>query len=583
MTLFTIVIPTRNRTEQLSKCIHSIVLQASSEPPPIIVVDDGSDGNNASANKQLCIKYDLEYLFNEKSSGPASARNRGANRSQSHWLVFLDDDVIVNSDWLILINQKLSECPASCIGIEGRVEPSGERLWDREIQNRSGGSYLSCHIAYRSAIFKAESGFDTQFKGPCCEDHELAARMLCYGEILFNNDLVVIHQPRTVHRLKYFLLSYKRTLLLLNSEYYFFSKHPDRYHRFRKSRTFSGTLISNIFFLMYQEIKRRSISQILHNIPDMIILFLSSGIEQLSSVIWSINNVQLFLNQSKPFFGSLIDPQKTAELWQIKNYSDKTFIMQKNCFNALTFRYLKRPVYNAFKVQQKLSRVSNLTEAQVFIRIDDLFFDDLQKVALFISCINKLKLPVMIAVRGDDIQNTTYHQILKELKKAGTFIGIHGFTHTGKYGPFDSEILQMNYSEFDQKVAPVKKILASLGQKHSVLVPPFNAIDREQIRRWSKACSIICGGPETVRFTDQHYGPVALSNASWYFPSIQPFYGDARTMLDHNVSSLIKNLKGPLCLTMHFTQEQRDSFNCLTTLLERIDPYISRWEKTESW
>jgi hypothetical protein len=141
----------------------------------------------------------------------------------------------------------------------------------------------------------------------------------------------------------------------------------------------------------------------------------------------------------------------------------------------------------------------------------------------------------------------------------------------------------MNYLTFEQNVAPVIQILASLGQNHSILVPPFNAIDREQIQRWSKVCSIICGGPETARFTDQHYGPVALSNAGWYFPSIQPFYGDAKAMSGNNVSSLIKSLKGPLCLTMHFTQEQQDNFNCLTEFLEKIYPYISRWEDTESW
>lgn len=583
MTLFTIVIPTHNRNEQLAKCIHSITSQCTSDPPPIIVVDDRSDEVNASANKQLCNKNNLQYIFNEKSSGPASVRNRGANSSQSLWLVFLDDDVVVSPDWLESVKQKLSECPSSCIGIEGRVEPSGKRLWDREVQNRSGGSYLSCHIAYRSDIFKVENGFDTQFKGPCCEDHELAARMLCHGEIQFAYDLSVVHQPRTVHRLKYLLSSNKRTLLLLNSEYHFFSKHPDRYHRFRKSRTFTGTLISNIFFLMYQELKRRSLSQMFRNIPDMLILLFSSGLEQLYSFIWLINNLKLFLTQNKSIFENKIDIEKTAILWKLKNYNHNTFTMQKNCFKALTFRYLKQPVYNAFHVQQKLSKLSEHTADKVFIRIDDLFFDNLQKVQQFIICINKLKLPVMVAVRGDDIKNPTYYQILKELKAADIFIGVHGFTHTGKYGPFDSELLQMTYSTFEQKIAPVIQILASLGQNHSILVPPFNAIDREQIHRWSKVCSIICGGPETARFTDQLYGPVALSNAGWYFPSIQPFYGDARTMLCSNIASLITNLKGPLCLTIHFTQEQNDNFRCLTQLLEKIYPYVSRWKETESW
>jgi glycosyltransferase involved in cell wall biosynthesis len=583
MTLFTIVIPTRNRNGQLSKCINSIVSQVTTDLPPIIVVDDGSDKSNAFDNKQLCDKYNLHYICNEIASGPAAARNRGASFVQSTWIVFLDDDVIVCPDWSQRINQTLSECQSSHIGIEGCVEPSGGGLWDREVQNRSGGSYLSCHIAYRSAIFNTENGFDTQFKGPYCEDHELAARMLCHGEILYDRDMFVIHQPRTVHRLKYLFSSCKRTMLLLNSEYRFFSKHPDRYHRFRKSRTFTGTLISNIFLLTYQDIKRRSFSQVIHNIPDTFILLLSSLFEQASSMIWLINNFVTILSQPKLFFGNTINLEKTVKLWRVKNCSIKKFVIQKHHFNSLTFKYRKQPVYNAFQVQLKLSRISQHTAAQVFIRIDDLFFDDLQKVQSFITLINVLKHPVLVAIRSDDIQNPTYYQLLKGLKNAGVYIGIHGFTHTGKYGPFDSELLQMNYPVFEQQVAPVIQILASLGQNHTILVPPFNAISREQIIRWSKVCSIICGGPETARFTDQLYGPVALLNAGWYFPSIQPFYGDARTMLSDNVSSLVTSLKGPLCLTMHFTQEQNDNFNSLTIFLEKIRPCISRWEETNSW
>ncbi len=582
MRLFSIVIPTHNRNGQLSKCLDSLISQSGSELPPITIVDDGSDKRNASANEQLCLKHNLYYIYNEKSSGPASSRNRGTSVAQSTWIVFLDDDVTVCPGWLELITRKLLECPDTCIGIEGRVEPSGDGIWDHEVQNRSGGSFLSCHIAYRKEVFDIEQGFDTHFKGPYCEDHELAARMLLLGEIRFDNDLFVVHQPRTVDYPKYFLSSCKRTMLLLNSEYYFFSKHPDRYHRFRKNRNFTGTLISNIFLLMYQEMKRRTFTQIIHNIPGTFILVFASVFEQLCSLIWLISNLRTILNQRK-FFYSDISLKKTAEFWQIKQCNIKNFTMQKQLLNALTFRYFKRPVYNAFTVQQRLSRISQQTTAQVFIRIDDLFFDRSQNVQLFISCMTRLNLPVLVALRGDDILNPKYVPVLKELKNAGLFIGIHGFTHKGKYGPFDSELLQLDYPTFNQRVTPVLQILSSLGQNHSILVPPFNAIGREQIKRWSKICSIICGGPETVRFTDQLYGPVALSDAGWYFPSIQPFYGDARTMLRSNISSVITSLKGPLCLTMHFTQEQNDNFSSLTTFLEKIYPYISRWEETETW
>jgi glycosyltransferase involved in cell wall biosynthesis len=583
MKLFTIVIPTHSRSAQLSDCINSILLQASHPQPPIIVIDDGSAEKHARCNEEYCKKNNLHYVFQPQAAGPAAARNRGIELANSQWVVFLDDDVIVGRSWLERITQRLSTCPSSCAGVEGKVEPSGNGLWDKEVMNLTGGAFLSCHIAYRRDLLLLEKGFDQQFKGPFCEDHELAARILCHGEILFENDIQVTHQPRSFSRLKYFLSSSKRVKVQLESEYHFFSKHPDRYHAFRKSRTFSGTIISSCFYPIYQELKRRTFKQLRENIPDSTLLLITVLFEQFFAMIWLMRHASFFFNQISPFFYSAIDTGKTCSLWKTSQPDLKRFAMKRNAFNAATFRSFHQPVYNAYHTHKRAGSGSQCNSCQVFIRIDDLFFDNIEAIDLFTSILKKLKISVMTAVRGNDILKKEYLPLLNQLKGAGIFIGIHGFTHEGTCGPFSSELLQMNYCLFETQICPVIKTLHSLEQNHAILIPPFNAISRNQIVRWSELCSIICGGPETARFTDQVYGPVALSDGGWYFPSIQPFYGNAGLMLKKGVPALTGTLKGPLCLTMHFTDELKDNFRSFTNLLERVHPFIHCWEETENW
>ena len=81
-----------------------------------------------------------------------------------------------------------------------------------------------------------------------------------------------------------------------------------------------------------------------------------------------------------------------------------------------------------------------------------------------------------------------------------------------------------------------------------ILVPPYNAIGPEQIVQLSKHFKVICGGPETARFTERIIGPIAISG-TWYFPSFHLFMGAP----DHpEIGLLNSHLQGLVCLTLHF-------------------------------
>ena len=258
--LISIIIPTYNRPRYLGACLESLRAQiGSDDKTEIIVVDDGSQGRIAQKNRLLCDQYLSSYYKHEKNCGMAVTRNTGINQSRGEWVVFLDDDVRVGKGWFDRLGILLHQTPSSVLGIEGRVEGSGGGVWDREVQNLSGGAFLTCHFILRKSILQKISGFDPafQFLGPFCEDHELAARVLMWGEIIFDGQLSVTHLPRKVNLFNYVRNAPRRAGGLLRAEFYFYRKHPDRYHLFRHADTFWGTLISVLSRNLVNDLRRR--------------------------------------------------------------------------------------------------------------------------------------------------------------------------------------------------------------------------------------------------------------------------------------------------------------------------------------
>ncbi|MBK8900856.1 MAG: glycosyltransferase family 2 protein [Anaerolineaceae bacterium] len=94
-----IIIPTYNRRAFLCETLDSLAQQRFPKHNfEVIVVDDGSmDGTEAVAAKTF--PFTLRYFW-QPNQGDAEARNLGVNHSQADILVFLDDDILVEPDYL---------------------------------------------------------------------------------------------------------------------------------------------------------------------------------------------------------------------------------------------------------------------------------------------------------------------------------------------------------------------------------------------------------------------------------------------------------------------------------------------------
>jgi peptidoglycan/xylan/chitin deacetylase (PgdA/CDA1 family) len=578
-----IVIPTHDRPESLAAALSALAAEVNhATDAEVIVVDDGSIPACKKENSDLCKRFGARYFAHDRRRGAAAARNTGMKSSAGAWIAFLDDDVRVCSNWLGMLREELGSLPAEVLGVEGRVDAEGNGLWDREVVNRSGRLFLTCHCIYRASVLKEEKGFDEHFSGryPSCEDHELAARMLRRGSVVFEKNISVVHGARRVRCASYCAASFERIKGQLEAEFYFYVKHPDRYHQFRRCPTFFGTLSAILVKHTITTLRRRSARVIVRHPFQLLALAASCLLEQAYAWVLAPAFIAGFLKGQPLFFADSIDTQRTLNLWNCRapRFSAAAFRMKRSVVRSLLFHSLRQPVYSAIPVLGRLMKkaAAGGQAPRCFLRIDDMFLDQTENVEKLCSILREKNVPFLAAITGDHLTDRRFGSLVDTIVSSGGEIGLHGFSHQGTFGPFASELLQLTFSEMCRSI---DRVMACLPQnlRPVAFVPPFNAISRDQIYHAGTYFPIICGGPETARFTDRLFGPIALKNGSWYLPSIFPFYSTAASVLRSNALEALKHLGGIACVTVHLPGEAENGFGDLRLLAQRLSGMAVSW------
>jgi glycosyltransferase involved in cell wall biosynthesis len=580
--LLSIVIPTRNRPELLSKCLESLASEGLDRTDTeVIVVDDASESGAAEKTRVLCESRGARRIRLEKRTGASFARNCGINASSGEWIAFLDDDVRVAAGWYSHLRDLLGTTAAEIAGIEGRVIAEGDGLWDREVQNETGGLYLTCHIVYRASVLKRIAGFDEHFNAqiPSCEDHELASRILRWGPVVYHHSLAVMHASRRVNSLRYLLASPMRIRSQLESEYYFYSKQKDMYHLFRHCTTFFGTYRAILLKHAWTSLHRRPANLFARHPVQSAVLQCSCIVEQ--AFAWILLPVFLvrYCTKALTFFNDGVDPVLTARFWGFAHaMPSHTYRASSNLFRAVMFSVTRKPVYSIVPFLNRRVRSNQASSiARCFLRIDDVFLDNKEAVERMCEITSRKGIPYLAAVIGSHITDERYSSTLKAVRQSGADIGLHGFVHEGNFGPYNSEILQL---PFPRLSTSVEKVLAVFPEsaRPFVFVPPFNAINRDQILFLGKYFKVICGGPETARFTDKTIGPVALLNGSWYFPAFHPFYQGSSAILRSRALDRYGPLGCNICFSVHMPDEAKDRFRDFSALIDHIADTLTSWE-----
>jgi len=97
MPFFSIIVPTRNRVEDLRHCLAGIAAQSFTDYE-VIIIDDGSSASVLEAYAQMALDLGPRFRFlcpphpSPWGSGPGAARNRGLDAAKGVYVGFCDDD-----------------------------------------------------------------------------------------------------------------------------------------------------------------------------------------------------------------------------------------------------------------------------------------------------------------------------------------------------------------------------------------------------------------------------------------------------------------------------------------------------------
>lgn len=196
--LFSIIISTFNRPTLLKSCLLSVELairNASHISIEVIVTDDSISDDSMELVVHFFPNY---YYVRGPRKGPAANRNNGASKAKGEWLVFFDDDVIVNSNIL----RKYAELTnSSHVEVfEGAIHPSDFKMMKKDMSecpvNINGNCFWSANFCIKSNLFRQVNGFDERFTIAAQEDQDLYIRLQKNASINFAQDAIVIHPVR---------------------------------------------------------------------------------------------------------------------------------------------------------------------------------------------------------------------------------------------------------------------------------------------------------------------------------------------------------------------------------------------------
>ncbi len=214
-----VIIPVHGGVEMLEASLLAI-RRSLQQPAEVIVVDDGSPAELAEQIGKVATAAGAQ-LIRQVQSGPAAARNRGAEEAIGEIVVFIDADVNVHAESL----GQLAEAFASDAGLSAVFgsyddQPLAKTLvsdyrnllhhYAHQNSRRDAKTFWAGCGAIRRAVFLEAGGFDVTFERPSIEDVELGFRMTANGHrIELRREIQCTHAKRWTLR-SFFLTDLKQ-------------------------------------------------------------------------------------------------------------------------------------------------------------------------------------------------------------------------------------------------------------------------------------------------------------------------------------------------------------------------------------
>ncbi|MCU1499275.1 MAG: HAD-superfamily hydrolase subfamily [Acidimicrobiales bacterium] len=200
-----VVVPTIGRPS-LVRLLRSLACADGPGVRRVVLVDDRRDrrpsllgpGLDPAAVVRGTWLAGRLQLVTGRARGPAAARNDGWRAATAEWVAFLDDDVVVPTDWLIGLGRDLAPLDRQVAGSEGRivVPLPADRAptdWERNVAGLEVARWATADLACRRIVLAAVGGFDERFPRAYREDADLGLRITGAGWQIVAGRRHVVH------------------------------------------------------------------------------------------------------------------------------------------------------------------------------------------------------------------------------------------------------------------------------------------------------------------------------------------------------------------------------------------------------
>jgi glycosyltransferase involved in cell wall biosynthesis len=188
-----VIVITYNEGAYIQECLRSILNQ-SFKDFELIIVDDCSSDKTAQVIAEIRDER-IRYIKQDRNYGVSESRNAGVRQAKGECIFFTDADCAPTKYWIEEGLKVLRE--RKCVGVEGRTfyATAKTTISDRIVEKMMACWHGTGNIVYTKEILNKVGGFDNKFKF-AFEDQDIAYRIEKYGDIVFSEDMIVIHQRK---------------------------------------------------------------------------------------------------------------------------------------------------------------------------------------------------------------------------------------------------------------------------------------------------------------------------------------------------------------------------------------------------
>lgn len=196
-----VVIPTKDRSVILKKCLEHLILQDyPADKCEIIVVDDNSSDDTEEMTKNLKFPCGFKYLIQvPHKRGPAAANNLGIINAEGKYILFINNDILAKND--LLSQHMLFHQQHENIIVQGRAvnaisldEPTLRPTGYTGYVDISLGYFTTWNCSAAKDVLIKAGLFDEDFKNISWEDVEFGFRLRKHGIMQkFNKNAIGYH------------------------------------------------------------------------------------------------------------------------------------------------------------------------------------------------------------------------------------------------------------------------------------------------------------------------------------------------------------------------------------------------------